>query len=284
MAGYSGSKDDYLKRLKRRGPDPRHLADGRGGHLLHRHPHPCLRGDQGPAGRARACSRTTSGTASSTPPASPTRPPRPRSPRRAPPSRGSSDPDPSRGLDAPPSPPQTPATPRDDGPMSTATDPLLETEADAHSVDPAITGMTCASCSARIERNLGKIEGSRPASTSRRRRQRSATPAPSTSTSSSRPSSPRATARQSSSPSRARPRRRTRRSPGSTCSAVRSSRARSPSSWSSRHGSVGLRRQPMAAMAAHHTRRRVGGVALPPRRLSQCPPRPRRWTPSSASA
>ncbi|WP_435200712.1 heavy metal translocating P-type ATPase [Janibacter sp. GS2] len=45
--------------------------------------------------------------------------------------------------------------------MSTTTDPRPEavTEDAERSVDLAITGMTCASCSARIERTLGKIDG-----------------------------------------------------------------------------------------------------------------------------
>ena len=34
-----------------------------------------------------------------------------------------------------------------------------ETATDSQVVDLAITGMTCASCSARIERKLGKLEG-----------------------------------------------------------------------------------------------------------------------------
>ena len=42
--------------------------------------------------------------------------------------------------------------------MSTATEPRPEAT-DEQSLDLAITGMTCASCSARIERNLGKIDG-----------------------------------------------------------------------------------------------------------------------------
>lgn len=43
--------------------------------------------------------------------------------------------------------------------MSTTTDPRPEAGTSEHHVDLAITGMTCASCSARIERNLGKIDG-----------------------------------------------------------------------------------------------------------------------------
>ena len=42
--------------------------------------------------------------------------------------------------------------------MSTATDPTTPRTQDRQ-VDLAITGMTCASCASRIERNLGKIDG-----------------------------------------------------------------------------------------------------------------------------
>ena len=43
--------------------------------------------------------------------------------------------------------------------MSTTTDPRPEAGTSEHHVDLAITGMTCASCSARIERKLNKIDG-----------------------------------------------------------------------------------------------------------------------------
>ena len=57
--GYIHSKDDYLKRLRRIEGQARGLAaDGRGGEVLHRHPHAGLRDDQGAAvGRARPARR-----------------------------------------------------------------------------------------------------------------------------------------------------------------------------------------------------------------------------------
>ena len=78
-----------------RGAGPRPAADGRRGRLLHRHPDPGLRGEEGPAERrASASSRTTSATACATPAAAGRAArPRRRSPRPPPPSPACSRPD-----------------------------------------------------------------------------------------------------------------------------------------------------------------------------------------------
>ena len=67
--GYAQNKDDYLKRLRRIEGQVRGIAaDGRGGQVLHRHPHPGLRGHQGaPGGRARPARRAHGALRRSTP-------------------------------------------------------------------------------------------------------------------------------------------------------------------------------------------------------------------------
>ena len=41
----------------------------------------------------------------------------------------------------------------------TDADPSTADAADVHEVDLAITGMTCASCVARVEKRLGRLDG-----------------------------------------------------------------------------------------------------------------------------
>ena len=115
-----------------RGPGPRPAADGRGGEVLHRHPHPGLRDDQGAAvGRARPARRAPRATAWSTPrgPAAP----RPRSRSRKPP---------------------TPS-PASSGPDHTTPEraPMSDTRT------YTVTGMTCGHCVASVTEEVQEIPG-----------------------------------------------------------------------------------------------------------------------------